>query len=202
MNYPRFWKRILDVILASLMLLILFPFFLTLLVLLALHFKGNPFFFQDRPGRNAALFKIMKFKTMADSKNQFGDLLSDELRITNFGKMVRKTSLDEIPQLINVLKGEMSLVGPRPLLKEYLTLYNSTQAKRHQVRPGVTGWAQINGRNAITWEKKFEYDIWYVEHVSLGLDLKILFQTLWNVFRGKGVSQHGHVTVGKFTGTK
>ncbi|MDP2043083.1 MAG: sugar transferase [Algoriphagus sp.] len=202
MNYPRFWKRILDVILASLMLLILFPFLLTLLVLLTLHFKGNPFFFQDRPGRNAALFKIMKFKTMADSKNQFGDLLSDELRITNFGKMVRKTSLDEIPQLINVLKGEMSLVGPRPLLKEYLTLYNSTQAKRHLVRPGVTGWAQINGRNAITWEKKFEYDIWYVQHVSLGLDLKILFQTLWNVLRGKGVSQHGHVTVGKFTGTK
>jgi undecaprenyl phosphate N,N'-diacetylbacillosamine 1-phosphate transferase len=184
------------------MLLLLLPFFLTLLILLALYFRGNPFFFQDRPGRNAALFKIMKFKTMSDSKNQYGDLLSDELRISKFGKLVRKTSLDEIPQLINVLKGEMSLVGPRPLLKEYLPLYNSTQAKRHQVRPGVTGWAQINGRNAITWEKKFEYDIWYVQHLSLSLDLKILFQTLWNVLRGKGVSQHGHVTVGKFTGSK
>lgn len=175
---------------------------MTLLILLALYFRGNPFFFQDRPGRNAALFKIMKFKTMSDSKNQYGDLLSDELRISKFGKLVRKTSLDEIPQLINVLKGEMSLVGPRPLLKEYLPLYNSTQAKRHQVRPGVTGWAQINGRNAITWEKKFEYDVWYVQHLSLGLDLKILFQTLWNVVRGKGVSQQGHVSVGKFTGSK
>lgn len=184
------------------MFLVLFPFFLFLLILLAFHFKGSPFFFQDRPGRFGEIFKIVKFKTMADSKNPFGDLLSDELRITKFGKLVRKTSLDEIPQLINVLKGDMSLVGPRPLLKEYLPLYNSTQAIRHQVRPGVTGWAQINGRNAITWEKKFEYDVWYVQHLSLGLDLKILFQTLWNVVRGKGVSQQGHVSVGKFTGSK
>lgn len=139
---------------------------------------------------------------MTDSENHPEDSLSDELRITALGKMIRKTSLDEIPQLFNVLKGEMSLVGPRPLLKEYLSLYNLTQAKRHQVRPGVTGWAQINGRNTITWEEKFEYDVWYVQHLSFGLDLKILFQTLYNVIRGKGVSQHGHVTVGKFKGNK
>lgn len=137
---------------------------------------------------------------MTDSFGQDGTLLQDEKRITPLGKLVRKTSLDEIPQLINVLKGEMSLVGPRPLLTEYLALYNSTQSKRHNVRPGVTGWAQINGRNAISWTQKFEYDVWYVEHLSFSLDLKILFQTLWNVIRGKGVSQQGHVTVGKFAG--
>lgn len=200
MNYPDFWKRIIDLILASLMFLILTPVFLVLFISLALYFKGSPFFLQDRPGKDGKLFRIMKFKTMTDAFGQDGTLLQDEKRITPFGKLVRKTSLDEIPQLINVLKGEMSLVGPRPLLTEYLTLYNSTQSKRHSVRPGVTGWAQINGRNAISWTQKFEYDVWYVEHLSFSLDLKILFQTLWNVIRGKGVSQQGHVTVGKFTG--
>ncbi len=131
-----------------------------------------------------------------------GFLMSDDQRLTPVGKLVRKTSLDEIPQLINVLKGDMSLVGPRPLLEEYLPLYDQVQARRHLVRPGVTGWAQINGRNAISWNQKFAYDVWYVDHISFGLDMKILFQTLWNVLRGKGVSQQGHVTVGKFTGNR
>jgi undecaprenyl phosphate N,N'-diacetylbacillosamine 1-phosphate transferase len=201
-NYPDFWKRIIDLILSSLMFIVLFPVFLILLILLSIYFKGSPFFFQNRPGKNGQLFKIMKFKTMRDSFNVSGELMSDEKRITPLGKMVRKTSLDEIPQLINVLKGEMSLVGPRPLLTEYLPLYNPNQAKRHKVRPGVTGWAQINGRNAISWQQKFEFDAWYVDHLTLGLDLRILFQTLWNVIRGKGVSQQGHVTVGKFTGNE
>lgn len=143
----------------------------------------------------------MKFKTMWDKSELDGHHNTDEKRITPLGKLIRKSSLDEIPQLLNVLKGDMSLVGPRPLLPEYLPLYNPEQAKRHTRRPGVTGWAQINGRNAISWEQKFEFDVWYVNHISLGLDLKILFQTLWNVLRGKGVSQHGHVSVGRFTGS-
>lgn len=156
---------------------------------------------QERPGKNGIPFQILKFKTMDDEKGADGTLLSDEKRITWLGKLVRKTSLDEIPQLLNVLKDDMSLVGPRPLLPEYLLLYNGTQARRHEVKPGVTGLAQINGRNAISWEQKFDFDVWYVDHLSFGLDLKILFQTLWNVLRGKGVSQHGHVSVGRFTGS-
>ncbi len=200
MNYPDFWKRVLDLVLASVMFLFLLPFFVTLFILLALHFKGSPFFFQQRPGKGGALFYIMKFKTMVDAKNSADEMLPDDKRITRLGKIVRKTSLDEVPQLINVLKGEMSLVGPRPLLVEYLPLYDSFQMQRHKVQPGVTGWAQINGRNTITWEEKFEFDVWYVNNLSFALDVKILFQTLWNVLRGKGVSQQGHVTVGKFTG--
>ena len=137
---------------------------------------------------------------MTDAVDENGNLLSDEKRLTSLGKIVRRTSLDEIPQLFNVLRGDMSLVGPRPLLPEYLPLYNERQARRHAVKPGVTGWAQINGRNAISWEQKFDFDVWYVDHLSFGLDLKILLETLWNVIRGKGVSQHGHVTVGRFTG--
>lgn len=200
MNYPDFWKRVIDLLLASVMFLLLFPVFLLLLVTLALYFGGSPFFFQNRPGKDGALFRIIKFKTMRDTQDSAGVLLTDEKRITPFGKLIRRTSLDEIPQLINVLQGDMSLVGPRPLLIEYLPLYTPIQSRRHQVRPGVTGWAQINGRNAISWEQKFDYDVWYVDHLTLGLDVKILFQTLWNVLRGKGVSQHGHVTVGKFCG--
>lgn len=200
MNYPGFWKRVLDLVLASLMFIFLFPVFLILFILLSIHFKGSPFFLQQRPGKGSSLFYIMKFKTMADSKNQEGELLPDEKRITRLGKIIRKTSLDEIPQLINVLKGEMSLVGPRPLLTEYLPLYDPIQAQRHKVQPGVTGWAQINGRNAISWEQKFLFDVWYVQNLSFVLDVRILFQTLWNVVRGKGISQQGHVTMGKFAG--
>jgi lipopolysaccharide/colanic/teichoic acid biosynthesis glycosyltransferase len=199
-SYRKLGKRVLDFILAFFLFLLLFPIFLILCLLLAFHFKGSPFFLQDRPGKGGQIFKIMKFKTMRDDRDASGKLRSDDRRITWLGKLVRKSSLEEIPQLLNVLKGDMSLVGPRPLLVEYLPLYDSIQARRHEVLPGVTGWAQINGRNTISWQQKFEFDIWYVDHLSLGLDLKILFQTLWNVIRGKGVSQQGHVTVGKFLG--
>jgi lipopolysaccharide/colanic/teichoic acid biosynthesis glycosyltransferase len=201
-KYIDFGKRLLDLIMATGMFLILLPIFIALLIILFFHFNGSPFFFQDRPGKDGRCFQIIKFKTMRDAKDSDGLEDSDAKRITAVGKIIRKTSLDEIPQLLNVLKGDMSLVGPRPLLVEYLPLYSSVQSRRHRVRPGVTGWAQINGRNAISWEQKFEYDVWYVEHVSFGLDLKILFQTLGNVLRGKGVSQQGHVTVGKFIGSR
>ena len=199
-SYPDFGKRALDLVLSMLMFIGLFPFFLFLFLLLAPYFKGSPFFAQERPGKNGKHFRILKFKTMTDAVDENGNLLSDEKRLTSLGKIVRRTSLDEIPQLFNVLRGDMSLVGPRPLLPEYLPLYNERQARRHAVKPGVTGWAQINGRNAISWEQKFDFDVWYVDHLSFGLDLKILLETLWNVIRGKGVSQHGHVTVGRFTG--
>jgi lipopolysaccharide/colanic/teichoic acid biosynthesis glycosyltransferase len=198
----NFGKRILDLILSSLMFVSLFPVFLVLFLILSMHFRGSPFYRQERPGKNSVSFQILKFKTMNDGRGTDGALLSDEKRITKLGKIVRKTSLDEIPQLLNVLKGDMSLVGPRPLLMEYLPLYGDIQVRRHEVKPGVTGLAQINGRNAISWEQKFDYDVWYVDHLSFRLDLKILFRTLWNVLRGKGVSQQGHVSVGKFTGSK
>ncbi|MBN7813458.1 sugar transferase [Algoriphagus sp. H41] len=196
-----FGKRSLDLLVSSLMFLCLSPVFVTLCVVNFLYYRGTPFYFQERPGRQGLSFQILKFKTMSDARSKEGDLLPDEKRITWLGKILRKASLDEIPQLLNVLKGDMSLVGPRPLLPEYLLLYNPTQARRHEVRPGVTGLAQINGRNAISWEKKFDYDVWYVDHLSLGMDLQILFGTFWNVLRGKGVSQQGHVSVGKFTGS-
>lgn len=201
MNYQVDGKRILDLVLSLVMFVCLLPVFIGLFLILSIHFGGLPFFFQERPGKDGVRFQIMKFKTMIDKKGEDGELLPDDKRITALGKIVRMTSLDEIPQLLNVLKGDMSLVGPRPLLSEYLPLYDAVQHRRHTVRPGVTGWAQINGRNAISWKQKFSYDVWYVDHLSFGLDLKILFQTLWNVLRGKGVSQQGHVTVGKFNGS-
>mgnify|MGYP005750267267 CR=1 FL=1 len=201
MIYKAFGKRALDLCLSFAMFLIFIPVFLCLAVILSLHFKSSPFFYQKRPGKNRRIFWIIKFKTMRDSKDVSGKLMADEMRISALGKWVRKSSLDEIPQLINVILGDMSLVGPRPLLPEYLDLYSKEQNRRHLVKPGVTGWAQINGRNTISWTQKFEFDVWYVDHMSLILDLKILFVTLWNVVRGKGVSQHGRVTVGRFTGS-
>lgn len=200
MLYRNLVKRSLDIVLASLMFMMLFPVFLILFFSLSFHFRGNPFFAQARPGKGQLPFNILKFKTMKDKFDVRGLPLPDAERITKFGRIIRKTSFDEIPQLLNVLKGDMSLVGPRPLLQEYLNLYSNEQSRRHTVLPGVTGWAQINGRNAISWEKKFELDIWYVTHQNFLLDLRILFQTLFNVLIGKGVTQQGQVTVQRFEG--
>lgn len=180
--------------------LILSPLFVAISILLYFSNQGSPFFFQTRPGKNEKLFRIIKFKTMNDKKNEHGDLLPDAERITKIGQIVRKTSLDEIPQLLNVIKGDMSLVGPRPLLPEYLELYNPRQKRRHEVRPGITGWAQVNGRNAISWEQKFEYDVWYVEHLSFLLDIKILILTIKKVFVSEGINSDTSATMEKFTG--
>jgi lipopolysaccharide/colanic/teichoic acid biosynthesis glycosyltransferase len=198
--YKYFFKPILDGIAASFGLLLLSPIILVSTAGLYIANQGKPFFFQFRPGLNGRIFKIVKFKTMNDKKDAEGNLLSDEQRLTKIGKFVRKTSLDEIPQLLNVIKGEMSLVGPRPLLTEYLSLYDAYQAKRHDVKPGITGWAQVNGRNAISWQQKFEYDVWYVEHLGFGLDIRILFLTLKKVFMGEGINSQGQVTTDTFKG--
>ncbi|WPR77132.1 sugar transferase [Algoriphagus sp. NG3] len=202
MIYRNCLKRGLDLVLAFLMFLILLPIFVVLLLILSIHHKGNPFFFQSRPGKGNISFKILKFKTMSDLSDESGNPLPDSARITRLGNMIRKSSLDEIPQLINVLKGDMSLVGPRPLLDDYLHLYSRNQLRRHEVKPGVTGWAQINGRNAITWDTKFKYDIWYVDNLTFLLDVRILFQTLFNVILGKGITQQEHVSMGQFEGSK
>lgn len=189
-----------DLILGVVGLLILSPIFVVVTFFLYFANDGSPFFFQTRPGKNEKLFNIIKFKTMNDRKDSNGNLLPDAERLTKVGKFVRKTSLDEIPQLINVIKGDMSLIGPRPLLPEYLPLYNAFQKQRHQVRPGITGWAQVNGRNAIGWDQKFEYDVWYVKHLSFLLDSKILLLTIKKVFVSEGISSDTSVTMEKFTG--
>ncbi|RZL44298.1 MAG: sugar transferase [Pedobacter sp.] len=185
--YKFFFKRLLDFVLSLLGFLFILPIFL--LVLIGLYFanQGKPFFVQQRPGKDAVVFKIIKFKTMNDKKDNDGNLLSDAERLTPIGKFVRKTSLDEIPQLINVIKGDMSLIGPRPLLTQYLSLYNDFQNRRHDVKPGITGWAQINGRNAIGWDKKFELDVWYVDNISLLLDIKIIFLTMEALTKNKRI---------------
>ncbi len=163
--------------------------------------RGACFFIQKRPGKNGEVFKIVKFKTMNDKRDTEGNLLPDSERLTPIGKFIRKTSLDELPQLINVLKGDMSLVGPRPLLVEYLPLYNAEQRRRHEVKPGITGWAQVNGRNTISWEDKFKLDIWYVNHISFWLDMKILWLTIVKVFAREGISQQGQATMEEFKGS-
>ncbi len=198
--YKNHIKRILDFILSLVGFVLLLPVFLVVTLFLAIVNDGKPFFFQVRPGRNEKLFKIIKFKTMNDKKDAQGNLLSDAERLTKVGAFVRKTSLDEIPQLLNVIKGDMSLIGPRPLMPEYLPLYNEEQKKRHNVTPGITGWAQINGRNAISWKKKFEYDVWYVKNISFMLDLKILFLTIKKVIKKEDISSDSHVTVEDFNG--
>lgn len=198
--YNAFFKRFLDFISSFFGLIFLSPLFFLLITVLAIANQGKPFFFQKRPGKNGKTFSIIKFKTMTDKKDSLGNLLSDEQRLTVTGNFVRKTSLDEIPQLINVLKGEMSLIGPRPLLPGYLALYNDFQRQRNNVRPGITGWAQVNGRNAISWEKKFEYDVWYVRNLSFLLDAKILFITIKKVLVSEGISEDGHVTSAEFKG--
>ena len=173
------------------------------LITLWLHFanKGaGAFFTQERPGRNGKIFKVIKFKTMTDERDVNGDLLPDEQRLTKVGKLIRSTSVDELPQLINVLKGDMALIGPRPLLPQYLPLYNKEQARRHEVRPGITGWAQVNGRNSISWAKKFELDVWYVDHCSFILDLRIIVLTIKKVFVREGISSETSATMEPFTG--
>ncbi|HLV51450.1 MAG TPA: sugar transferase [Flavobacterium sp.] len=198
--YKNFFKRIIDFSASLIGMILLSPIFLFVMIGLFFANQGKPFFFQSRPGKNERIFKIVKFKTMNDKKDKNGNLLSDAERLTKIGGFVRKTSLDEIPQLINVLKGDMSLIGPRPLLIQYLPLYNEVQKRRHEVRPGITGWAQVNGRNAISWQQKFEYDVWYVDHISLWLDIKILFLTIKKVFVREGISQDGQVTMEVFKG--
>lgn len=167
---------------------------------LAIAHKGKVWFIQPRPGIHGRIFRLIKFKTMTDERDHDGNLLPDEARMTRAGKFIRRTSIDELPQLLNVLKGDMSLIGPRPLLVEYLPLYNAGQRRRHEVRPGITGWAQVNGRNALSWNDRFAMDVWYVDHLSFSLDLKILFLTLVKVLRAEGISGEGSVTMKKFTG--
>lgn len=198
--YKAVFKRFIDFAAALIGLLVLSPILLLVIIFLSIANKGKPFFFQLRPGRNGKVFKIVKFKTMTDERDAAGELLPDEKRMTSIGSFVRKTSLDEIPQLINVLKGEMSLIGPRPLLVQYLPLYNKEQARRHEVRPGITGWAQVNGRNAISWKQKFEYDVWYVDHLSFMLDIKIIIKTIKKVFISEGISADGEATMEPFKG--
>lgn len=200
--YKTFFKRFIDFIAATFGLLILSPLFVFATVGLYFANNGKPFFFQSRPGKNEKLFRIIKFKTMNDIKDNLGNLLPDEFRLTSIGKFVRKTSLDELPQLLNVIKGEMSLIGPRPLLPEYLSLYNKVQKRRHEVKPGITGWAQVNGRNSISWDEKFEHDVWYVQHVSFVLDVKILFLTIKKVFVSEGINMQGQVTTEAFKGSE
>jgi lipopolysaccharide/colanic/teichoic acid biosynthesis glycosyltransferase len=198
--YKNFLKRFFDFLLAFISITLLMPLFIVVTVFLFFDNQGKPFFIQKRPGYNGRIFSIIKFKTMNDKKDENGLLLPDAERMTKVGNFVRKTSLDEIPQLINVLKGDMSLIGPRPLLVEYLPLYNEFQSRRHKVKPGITGWAQVNGRNAISWTQKFEYDVWYVENISVLLDIKIIFLTVKKVFVSEGISQKGQSTMEAFRG--
>nr|WP_321413152.1 sugar transferase [uncultured Allomuricauda sp.] len=199
--YEKVIKRFADFFVSLVAIIILSPILLILIILLAIANNGKPFFFQKRPGKNERIFTIIKFKTMNDKKDKDGNLLPDMQRITKVGSFVRGTSLDELLQLINVVKGDMSIVGPRPLLVAYLPLYNEKQAKRHNVRPGITGWAQVNGRNAISWEEKFELDVWYVNNIGFLTDIDIIFKTVQKVFKREGVSASENVTMERFMGS-
>ena len=199
--YKSFFKRVIDFILSLLTLAILWPILLVITIWLHFANKGaGAFFLQERPGKNGKIFKVVKFKTMTDERDAEGNLLPDADRLTNVGRFVRSTSIDELPQLINVVKGDMALIGPRPLLSQYLPLYSEEQARRHEVRPGITGWAQCHGRNAISWTEKFKLDVWYVDHCSFWLDVKIIFLTIKKVFVREGISQEGQATMEFFTG--
>ena len=200
--YKNFFKRVIDFILVLCVLSVIWP--ILLVVTLWLHFanKGaGAFFFQERPGKNGKIFKVIKFKTMTDERDAEGNLLPDSERLTKVGKFVRSTSIDELPQLINVLKGDMALIGPRPLLVQYLPLYNKEQARRHEVRPGITGWAQCHGRNAISWTEKFKLDVWYVDHVSLITDIKVIFITIKKVLFREDINSATSATMEYFDGT-
>lgn len=196
--YKHFFKRVIDFTIVLLALLVIWPVLLVITIWLHFANKGaGAFFTQERPGKDGKIFKVIKFKSMTDERDADGKLLPNEKRLTKIGSIIRKTSVDELPQLINVLKGDMALIGPRPLLPRYLELYSTEQARRHEVRPGITGWAQVNGRNAITWTKKFELDVWYVDHCSLWIDLKIIFLTIRNVLQRKDIA----ISTGGFDGT-
>jgi len=198
--YKAFVKPFFDILSATIGLVVLSPLLVVITVLLTLANNGKPFFFQLRPGKNGKIFKIVKFKTMNDKKDKDGKLLPDAERLTKIGAFVRKTSLDEIPQLINVVLGDMSVVGPRPLLTNYMHLYNEFQNRRHEVKPGITGWAQVNGRNAISWDQKFAYDVWYVDNISFTLDVKILLKTIIKVIKSDGINSADAATIEPFDG--
>lgn len=198
--YKALVKPFFDILSAAIGLVVLSPLLIVITVLLTLANNGKPFFFQLRPGKNGKIFKIVKFKTMNDKKDNSGKLLPDAERLTKIGAFVRKTSLDEIPQLINVVLGDMSVVGPRPLLTNYMHLYNEFQNRRHEVKPGITGWAQVNGRNAISWDQKFAYDVWYVDNISFTLDVKILLKTIIKVIKSDGINSADAATIEPFDG--
>lgn len=200
MIYKNYIKNIMDVLIALFLLLLISPILFLSVTLLFFSNNGKIFFIQQRPGKNKKIFKIVKFKTMNDKKDVNGNLLPDEKRLTTIGKLIRKLSIDELPQLFNVLIGDMSLIGPRPLLMEYLPLYNENQKRRHEVKPGITGWAQVNGRNAISWKEKFDLDVWYVDNVSFLLDVKIFFLTIVKIFKSEGINSQGMATAPKFNG--
>ena len=199
--YAKYVKRYLDVFVSLVGLLVLSPIFLLLIIVGTIEMKGNPFFTQKRPGKDGKIFNLIKFRTMTNEKDKEGNLLPDEQRLTAYGKFLRSTSLDELPELWNILKGDLSLIGPRPLLVKYLPLYNSFQRHRHDVRPGLTGYAQVHGRNQVSWEKKFEMDVWYVQHVTFLEDLKILFETVAVVLKREGISSETSATMEEFKGT-
>jgi lipopolysaccharide/colanic/teichoic acid biosynthesis glycosyltransferase len=200
--YERYIKRLLDVLLSAFALMVLWPLLLITAILVRTKLGSPVIFRQARPGKNGEIFQLYKFRSMTDARDENGQLLPDEVRLTNFGKLLRSTSLDELPELWNILKGDMSIVGPRPLLVKYLPLYNEEQRRRHDVRPGLTGWAQVHGRNAISWEEKFRLDVWYVGHVNFVVDVKVIFLTVKNVFCREGISSETAVTMEEFTGTR
>lgn len=199
--YVRFVKPVIDFLVALIIFTALSPAFIVIVILLSFANAGKPFFLQPRPGKHGRIFRVIKFKTMNDKKDKNGELMPDHVRLTPIGNFIRRSSLDEIPQMLNVLKGDMSLIGPRPLLVEYLPLYNEIQKTRHDVKPGITGWAQVKGRNAISWNQKFEYDVWYVNNVTFPLDFKIFWLTVQKVVKSDGISSDSSVTMEKFTGS-
>lgn len=201
MMYAKLFKRIIDIVLSLFALIVLGPILLILIILGAVKMRGNPFFTQERPGKNERIFKLIKFRTMTNEKDENGKLLPDEQRLIKYGKILRSTSLDELPELINILVGDMSIVGPRPLLVHYLPRYNEEQRHRHDVRPGLTGYAQVHGRNAVSWEDKFAMDVWYTRHVSFKLDLKIIWDTVMVVLKRDGINSETSATMEEFTGT-
>lgn len=200
--YERYVKRVLDVVLALMALVMLSPLLIVTALLVRIKLGSPIIFHQERPGKAEKIFRLYKFRSMTDARDKNGDLLPDEMRLTRFGRILRSTSLDELPELWNILRGDMSIVGPRPLLVKYLPLYNEEQKHRHDVRPGLTGWAQVNGRNAISWEEKFRLDVWYVRHISFLVDAKVIFMTVKKVFCRDGISSETSATMEEFSGTK